>query len=134
MFHPTITKMLAEERIESLKHDANAHFPRRDRVPAADVQDVEVRLCRVSDDPQLEELSQLSERPLPFGRLVVGVVNGRIVAAVPVSGGYTLRDPFAKTSHVVPLLELRAAQLREAGRRRFGLWRYASLIRRSTHA
>ena len=45
-----------------------------------------------------------------------------------------LRDPFARTAHLMPLLELRAAQLRDPEPRRGLLPRYVSLMRGSIHA
>jgi hypothetical protein len=67
------------------------------------------------------------------------VVDGRLVAALPLAGGHMLADPFVRTAHLLPLLELRAAQLREpVGRRhllpRSVLDRYVNLIRGSIHA
>jgi hypothetical protein len=133
MFHPEFSRMLVSDHVAVLRRDARrvrAHTPRR----VVDTKDVELRLCRVGDDLELEQLAALSERPLPFGRLVVAAVAGRIVAAVPIGGGCALRDPFVRTEHLLPLLELRAAQLREPEPRRAWLPRYASLIRGSTQA
>lgn len=133
MFHPEITKILAADHLEQLRRDARSVRP-TEAGPRADTADVELRLCRATDDRQLDELAALAERPLPGGRLVVAAVSGRIVAALAVAGGCPLRDPFAKTTHVVPLLELRAAQLRGPEPRRGLIPRYVSLMRGSIHA
>src|ERR671938_336921 len=90
--------------------------------------DVALRLCLVGDGPGLQRLAELEGRPLPFGRFAVAVIDGRIVAAVPLGGGRALADPFVRTEHLVPLLELRAAQIREAEPRRRFLSSYVSLI------
>jgi len=50
---------------------------------------------------------------VPFGRLVVALVDGKLVAAMPLGGGQVVRDPFVKTTQLVHLLEARAEQLRE---------------------
>ena len=71
---------------------------------------------------------------MPFGRFVVAVIKGQIVAALPLAGGHALRDPFTKTEHLLPLLELRAAQLRDPEPRRRLIPRYVSLMRGSIHA
>jgi hypothetical protein len=131
--HPEIMRFLANERAEALRRSARP-VVRPTRPAATDLAEIELRLCRVGDDPALEELAALAERPLPFGRLVVALVNGRIVAALPVAGGHALTDPFVRTQHIRPLLELRAAQLREPEPRRRLVLRYVSLIRGSTHA
>jgi len=134
MLYPAfVMRQLATDHIEMLRRDALPPLPRAPR-PAADIRDVELRLCRVGDDPELERLAGLEGRPVPFGRLVVAVVKGRIVAALPIGGGRPLADPFAPTAHLLPLLELRASQLREPTPRRRLFPRYVSLIRGSTHA
>jgi hypothetical protein len=132
MIHPEFTKILATDHVEQLRRDAGGVRGLRSR-PVADRSDVELRLCRIADDPQLEQLAALEGRPVPFGRLVVAVIRGRIVAALPLAGGSALRDPFARTEHVMPLLELRAAQLRDPEPRRRFIPRYISLMRGSIH-
>jgi hypothetical protein len=133
MIHPEFAKILATEHVEQLRRDA--HVVRgRSGYPVADTRDVELRLCRVADDPQLDRLAALAERPLPHGRLVIAASGGQIVAALPLAGGPALRDPFAKTAHLMPQLELRAAQLRDPAPRRSFIPRYVSLMRGSIHA
>ncbi len=133
MMHPEFTKILAHDHLEQLQRDARV-VRRTAKRSAIDTFDVELRLCRAADDDQLDELSALAERPLPNGRLVVATVRGRIVAAVPLAGGHPLRDPFVRTAHVMPVLELRAVQLRGPEPRRALIPRYVSLIRGSIHA
>ena len=138
MVHPDIMRLMARERYETLR-EAGRHAPQEQPEAKLDWSGIELRLCRVADDEQLEELAQLAERRLPFGRFVVAVVNGRIVAALPLGGGRLLADPFARTAHLVPLLELRASQLRTPERSRFmrrsfDLFRQVNLMRGSTHA
>jgi hypothetical protein len=133
MIHPEFTKILANDHLERLRRDARTVRGFRER-PVADTRDVELRLCRIADDPQLERLAALAERPLPNGRLVVGVSGGQIVAALPLAGGPALRDPFARTAHLMPLLELRASQLRDPEPRRGLIPRYVSLMRGSIQA
>jgi hypothetical protein len=123
--------MMANDRIESLRRPAT----RRPLAPAGpsalepERGEVELRLCSVSDDQALADLAMLSGRPVPPGRLVVAIVEGRLVAAVPLAGGQTLADPFERTEQLVRLLELRAAQLREVGGRRSLLPRALGLLR-----
>jgi hypothetical protein len=133
MLHPEIMRLLAQEHLATLKADA-----RRPAVAtskrSADVAGVELRLCRCADDPELARLAELEGRPLPFGRFVVAVVRGRVVAALPLGGGRPLADPFTRTEHLLPLLELRATQIREREPRRGLLPRYVNLMRGSMHA
>jgi len=123
--------MMANDRIESLRRSAT----RRPLAPAGpsalepERGEVELRLCSVSDDQALADLAMLSGRPVPPGRLVVAIVEGRLVAAVPLAGGQTLADPFERAEQLVRLLALRAAQLREVGGRRSLLPRALGLLR-----
>ena len=50
-----------------LQRDATRYVRAIQRKPAADTRDVELRLCRVSDDPELERLAELEGRPVPAG-------------------------------------------------------------------
>jgi hypothetical protein len=133
MIHPEFTKTLVNDHLEQLRKDARVVRGHRPR-PVVDTSDVELRLCRIADDPQLERLAELSERAMPHGRLVIAATRGQIVAALPLAGGEALRDPFAKTEHLMPLLELRATQLRDPEPRRGLIPRYVSLMRGSIHA
>jgi hypothetical protein len=133
MIHPEFMKLRAAEHVEALRRDAR-RGPGTRRRPVIDTRDVELRLCRVADDPQLDRLAELEGRPTPHGRFVVAAVRGRILAALPLMGGPPLRDPFARTEHLLRLLEVRAEQLREPAPRRSFVPRYVSLIRGSTHA
>jgi hypothetical protein len=110
-----VRRLIMEDRIATLRRSAR---PRK-RAPETRVEspDIELRLCKSADDPAIDRLAALSEVPVPFGRLVVALLDGTLVAALPLSGGDVLRDPFVKTSHLVHLLQLRAEQLREPAQR-----------------
>jgi hypothetical protein len=126
MYDVGFRQMMMNDRIGTLR--GASRRPKRARVaPRAETSEIELRLCRASDDPALDRIAALAERPVPFGRLVVALVDGSLVAALPLGGGCTLRDPFTKTAHLIPLLELRARQLRQREPR--GAWA-ARLVRR----
>ena len=112
MYDIELRRMVMDDRIETLRRAARRPAMIARGATAVDTANVELRLCKAADDDALERLAALSERPLPFGRLVVALVDGALAAAMPVAGGHVLRDPFVPTSHLVPLLELRAEQLR----------------------
>jgi hypothetical protein len=131
--HPEIMRLLVNEHVDDLRRAARP-IARPSMREATDLAKIELRLCRVGDDPELAQLAVLAEQPLPFGRFVVALENGRLVAALPLTGGRMLTDPFVPTTHLRPLLELRAAQLRDPRRRRRLLPRSLSLIRGSTQA
>jgi len=126
MYDVGFRQMMMNDRMGTLR-DAGRRPKRVVVEQRTESSEIELRLCRASDDPALDRLAALSEQPVPFGRLVVALVNGSLVAALPLGGGCTLRDPFAKTVHLIPLLELRAKQLRQREPR--GAWA-GRLVRR----
>ncbi|HEY5295288.1 MAG TPA: hypothetical protein VIJ70_07420 [Gaiellaceae bacterium] len=132
MIHPEVMRLIMKERFLGLQNSARrAPHPEPVFQAAAPPADIELRLCSVRDDEALERLAALSERPLPFGRFVVAFSNGRLVAALPLGGGHVLRDPFVATEQLLPLLELRADQIRgRAPGRRLSL-RPAALLHRT---
>jgi hypothetical protein len=105
-------QMLADSRFEELRRAARRPVARHSATPRIEAPDVELRLCKATDDPALEQLAALAGTEVPAGRLVMAFLDGRLVAALPLAGGCALRDPFVKTQHVVRLLQLRAAELR----------------------
>ena len=116
--HLEISRLLAQEHQAELTRAAAwssqveraaAAQPTRGR---ADDAPVSLRLDRVSDAGALERLAGLCMRRLPPGPFVVSEVDGRVVAALPVHGGPPFADPFVPTKQLLPLLELRAAQIR----------------------
>ncbi len=129
MIHPEIQKLMAADRIETLRQAA--WRPPHTRRPAReDTTEIELRLCRVTDNCALADLAALSERVLPRGSFVLALVDGRLVAALPIDGGPLLSDPFVRTTHLHRLLELRAAQIREP----HGRATLRRLVRRSATA
>ena len=106
-----VRRMMMEDRIATLRRSAR---PRRRTEPVrVESPDIELRMCKPADDPAIDRLAALSEVPVPYGRLVVALLDGKLVAALPLNGDPVLRDPFVKTAELVHLLEVRAEQLRE---------------------
>lgn len=127
LYHPEIQRLMVEQKLETLRHDAQHTVP---TAPArADISRIALRLCRVGDDAELARLAALEGVDVPAGRFVLAEVDGRLVAALPLAGGEFLADPFVATAHLRRLLELRASQLREPGERpnRFRLGTVRSL-------
>jgi hypothetical protein len=74
-----------------------------------------VRLAEPVDEDVLRRIAALDSSRFPRGLLLVGEIGGSIQAAVPVSGGRAIANPFVRTAELVTLLEMRAEQLREQG-------------------
>jgi hypothetical protein len=71
-----------------------------------------IREAHTSDDDALRRLAELDGGRVPSGRILVGELEGELVAAVPMAGGPAIADSTRSTSALVSLLGLRAAQLR----------------------
>ena len=78
---------------------------------------ITVRVARAEDAAALVRLAALDSAELPRGAVLLAESDGAPLAALPVSGGSSIADPFQRTLGVVQILELRAAQLRAAGDR-----------------
>jgi len=71
-----------------------------------------VRTARPTDDWALARLAGLdSARPLT-GEVILAEAEGRPVAAISVTDGRVVADPFQTTTETVAVLRMRAAQLR----------------------
>ena len=80
---------------------------RRDLRPAAPVgreAAVCIRLAGEGDAAALKRLAELEGRTLPAGDALVAAIDGRVLAAIGVTGGDTLADPFRHTAGLVDQL------------------------------
>jgi hypothetical protein len=72
---------------------------------------VAVRLARPEDESAIHRVASLDGKKAPQGRVLVAEAGGEIVAALAITGGHAVADPFRWTSDVVALMEMRAEQL-----------------------
>ena len=70
-----------------------------------------MRPASVADAARIRELARLDDKRLPAGPFLVADVSGEIVAAVSLSRGSVVADPFRPTGDAVAMLRLRAAQV-----------------------
>ena len=93
-----VRRLIMEDRIATLRRSAR---PRKRREPTrVESPDIELRMCKPADDPEIDRLAALSEVPVPYGRLVVALLDGKLVAALPLNGDPVIRDPFVKTEQL----------------------------------
>lgn len=74
--------------------------------------DVRLRLAEGVDSPALVRLAQLDSRPLPPGPHLVVEREGRIDAALSLSDGQVVADPFRRTAALCDLLRTHAGEVR----------------------
>jgi hypothetical protein len=92
--------------------------------------DMIIRRTTPDDTAVLRRLAALDDAAALRGDALVAEVDGEIAAAISLSDGRAIADPFRHTAELVELLRMRAAQLTEpveAPRRRGGV-----LARRAT--
>lgn len=79
---------------------------------------VVVRAATAGDNAELRRLAELDTSPMLQGRMIVAEAGGRIRAAVSLDDGRAISNPFERSAEIAALVEMRAAQLRGAERRR----------------
>ena len=70
------------------------------------------------DVDALRRLAQRDTRALPDGELLIALVNGETRAAISLTNGETVADPFHRTEELVGMLTLRSSLLRGTTRQR----------------
>jgi hypothetical protein len=71
-----------------------------------------IRVATAGDRPSLERLAQVGSAGAPAGAILIGLLGGRAVAALSLTDGTEIAEPFVAKSDVLELLRLRARQLR----------------------
>ena len=82
------------------------------RAPRAAVwQGLTLRLATNADAPAVARLAELDDAGTPPAPVLLGVLMARPVAALSLTDGRVVADPFTPTTEVIELLRLRARQL-----------------------
>jgi hypothetical protein len=71
-----------------------------------------IREATEADDHVLQRLAELDEQHPLEGRVLIGEIDGVPAAAASLADGRIIADPFLATTHLVPLIGLRARALR----------------------
>jgi hypothetical protein len=120
---PTTTYLVAKQRANDLLREAEQARradeltssrrprPRSARTgtsPIVSADAVTLRLSRSADDRALEELAQLDGARPAHGPHLVAEVDGVLRAAISLTDGVVIADPFHRTAAIVQLLRARA--------------------------
>jgi hypothetical protein len=115
-----MTLQVAQEHIADLRRSADSARSAT-RVVVDERVHTEVIALRMAGPDEVNVVALLatldSGRPLA-GDTLVAVVDGKLVAAISLSDGRVVADPFLPTKDARLLLEMRAAQLAPVSRRR----------------
>ena len=73
---------------------------------------ITIRQSTTEDLRAIRELAELDGGRAPQGPALLGLVDGRLVAAVGIEDGRAVSDPFSYTQNLVKMLSVRAAKQR----------------------
>ena len=77
---------------------------------------ITIRHATTADRSQIARLAALDDRPEPHGDALLAFVDGELRAALELSGGGAVADPFHLTGELVELLRFHARRSAEGER------------------
>jgi hypothetical protein len=134
MITPYLKIDLAQERTDYRSRAAIARGRTQPRAhggrPVASEKGVTLRFGSRADEASLARLAALDSSKPPAQPVLLAEVDGQLLAAVALSDGTVIADPFHPTLDLIELLRARARQLNGDSRiMRSGRWRLRSLRR-----
>jgi hypothetical protein len=125
MISPALTLAVAQAKADDLRRAADAGRRRQPRAqpdrPGAGDESVTLRFASPADEKPLARLAALDSAEAPAQPVLLAEVDGQVLAALAVSDGTVIADPFHRTGDLVDLLRARATQLDgDSGMRRAG--------------
>lgn len=70
-----------------------------------------MRRATAADAARIRVIARLDDRRLPSGPFLVAEMSGEVAAAISLTSGTVVADPFRPTADAVAMLRLRAAQV-----------------------
>jgi hypothetical protein len=120
MHNPMITRLLAQSRLDDFRRAARssayAPGPRLKPRPSQPSSPVTLRFAFPDDALTVARLATLDSSPVPAAPLLLAEVAGELRAALSLSDGTVIADPFYPSGPVVELLRARASQLHGVSR------------------
>ena len=112
-----ITAIAATEHLADLRRVADArHLAKVDTTPDATPEEppqaILLHFARPDDSGLVRRLAQLDDAKPLEGEILIAFVAGEAVAALSLTDGRVVANPFVATAHVVTLLRLRQEHLR----------------------
>jgi len=77
---------------------------------------ITIRAARAEDMDELARVASRDTHELPEGTLLVATVGSDVRAAISLSDGMVIADPFHRTAELVAMLKIRAAGVRRVRR------------------
>jgi hypothetical protein len=115
MNYPTLTMAMAQAKIDELRREADvrrtADVRTRAARPGLTRGDVTLRFGSVGDEKSLARLAALDSAEPLEQPVLLAEVDGQLLAALALSDGAVIADPFHRTAYLTDLLRARARQL-----------------------
>jgi hypothetical protein len=124
--HTQLSVELAAARQQEFSDSAAARRRRPGR-SSISWEGVTVRLATSADRAALDRLAALDDADRPAEPVLLGVISQRPVAALSLSDGHVVADPFRPTLELIELLRLRARQLGAGERHSRRRWVFPAL-------
>ena len=103
-----------QARFDDMRRVASRRFDRHETQTTPPAEAATVRGAVAADTPALERLAALDSSRVPSGDLLIAEVSGQPRAAVAVTTGTAIADPFHPTAELVEHLRDRARHVRQA--------------------
>ena len=120
MISPQLTMALAQAKADDLRRAAAAHSRTQPRTHPprriAGDKGVTLRFGSRTDERALTRLAAVDSAEPPAQPVLLAEVDGQLVAALALSDGTVIADPFYPTAALIDLLRTRAAQLDDQSR------------------
>ena len=115
MISPELQMTLAKTKADDLRRAADAHRRTHRRArptrPVAAERSVTLRFASPADQDPLARLAELDSATPPAQPVLLAEVDGQLRAALALTDGTVVADPFHPTADLVDLLRERARQL-----------------------
>jgi hypothetical protein len=112
---------LARGRMDDLRRNADRHVlarhPRQPLHVAGTEHAVTLRLAAaIQDGDVIARLAALDESSIPAGPVLLAFLDGEALAALSLTDGHVIADPFHRTAYLVDLLHAHGRQLERPSR------------------
>jgi hypothetical protein len=117
----SINSILASEHVAGLHRTAEAHRLAKSSSVAERAsrnETIALRLAQPDEGAIVTRLAALDDQPVLAGRVVLAVADGEPIAALSLTDGRVVANPFVRTTDAVELLRLREQHLRGVETRR----------------
>src|SRR5436190_23119584 len=86
------------------------------QIESRDFSPLTIRFAAEQDGPAVIRLAAIDSAPVPSGLLLLAEEHGKLRAALSLTDGRAIADPFRRTAHLVEMLRAAAGSTARSGR------------------